>query len=155
VIGVCGVYHIPAPDEFVKMAGEMVNNLMARAGANGMVRALTVPALMRRGKGLNLFRMVFGDSPAALRDASPLSHVQKGLPPFLILYAQSELPRLAGMADAFGKALREAGNTAEVRQVPGCTHNTILFHLNRPDDAAAKLLLEFVTRVRGPQMTNV
>jgi acetyl esterase/lipase len=149
VIAVCGVYRIPAPDEFVMMAGDMVNSLMARAGAKGTVRALTVPALMRRGKNLNLFRMVFGDGPAALRDASPLSHVQKGLPPFLILYAQSELPRLAGMANDFGKALREAGNTAEVRQVPGCTHNTILFRLNRPDDAAANLLLEFVTTYAG------
>src|SRR5262249_44228920 len=129
--------------------GDMVNSLMARAGANGMVRALTVPALMRRGKDLNPFRMVFGDGPATLREASPLSHVQKGLPPFLILYAQSELPRLAAMANDFGKAWREAGNKAEVRRVPGCTHNTILFRLNRPDAPAAPILLQFMTAYGG------
>jgi acetyl esterase/lipase len=144
VIAVCGVYRVPDRDEFALMAGDMANGLLARFGGRRRVPALLMPLLMRHGRDLSPFRLVFGDSPAVLREASPLSHVHKGLPPFLILYAQSELPRLAGMADDFARALRGAGAAAEVREIPGCTHNTILFRLDRPKNPVAPLLLKFV-----------
>jgi acetyl esterase/lipase len=144
VIAVCGVYRIPAPDEFREMFGEILCCL--RVGRTPLVPPAVAPVLARHGGGLNLFRMVFGDGEEVRRRASPLAQVRPGLPPFLVLYAAVEVPRLAGMAADFSEALTRAGTEAELREVPGCTHNTILFRLGRPGDAAGPALLRFVDR---------
>src|SRR4029077_10844231 len=40
--------------------------------------------------GINLFETVFGKDEEVRRQASPLYHVEAGLPPFLILYADND-----------------------------------------------------------------
>jgi acetyl esterase/lipase len=145
VIAVCGVYRIPAEDEFREMFGECLSCL--RVGKTPVVPSALIPVLARHGTGrLSLMRMVFGEGEEVRRQASPVAHVRPGLPPFLVLYATMEVPRLADMAVEFVEALQRAGNAAELREMRGYTHNTILFGLNRPGDAAGAALLGFVER---------
>lgn len=141
VVGVCGIYRIPDADEFLDM-------LVA------MLRGLPIPEklgkmMMRRSEALNPFRVVFGDGEAIRAEASPLTHARKGLPPFLLLTATSDVPRLPAMAEAFGKALTDQGVAAEVRRMEGTNHNTILFKLGKKDDAVGPLLLQFIERHAG------
>ena len=88
---------------------------------------------------------VFGDQASK---ASPLAHVRPGLPPFLLLYAQYELPLLADGAREFGAALKAAGNDAEVTRVAGRTHESILFWADAPDDPVSRAITDFVARHR-------
>jgi acetyl esterase/lipase len=143
VISVCGVYRIPKPDEFAEMAGDMLKAFQA-AGGRRAAFSTVLTLLMRSGRELNLFKLVFGEGEKVREEASPLSHVRKGLPPFLVIYAEAELPKLAGMAVEFTRALQRAGDSAELHQLMGYNHDNILFSLNRPGDAAGKMLLKFI-----------
>ena len=92
-------------------------------------------------------REKFGNDPAKHRDFSAVTHVarDKGIPPFLILY-------VAGHPDTRAQALR-LGNVLKAAGVPvtlfggrETTHNKINADLGRPDDAATKVLFEFLDR---------
>jgi acetyl esterase/lipase len=150
VIGVCGVYRIPGPDEFKEMSAEMLNGLMRRAGGKPVASLVASSALAPSLQGLNPFPLVFGDDKAVRTQASPITHVRKGLPPFLILYAEKDLPGLPEMAREFGKALADAGNRADVKQIDNTDHHMILFSLALQDDPAAAAILKFLAAVAPP-----
>jgi len=95
------------------------------------------------------FRLVFGTDRKAQVQASPESHVRKGLPPFLVLYAQGEVPGLTEMAGDFVQALRRFGNSVETSRIDGRTHRDIMVHINDPGDATGRALLAFIHRVAG------
>jgi len=92
------------------------------------------------------FSLVFGDDPKVRKDASPIEHVERGLPPFLILYAERDLLTLAPMAEEFGKALKDKGCDAEVRKIPRRNHHNILFNATTLDDPVADAILEFIRK---------
>ena len=149
VMAVSGVHRIPTPDEFTAMMGDMVNGLLQASGKQMMPAATLTPALLGPSRALNPFRLVFGDDPAAAANASPLCHVRKGLPPFLVLYAEHELPHLDAMAMDFAAALKDAGDSVEIHKIDGCDHNFILFNLADPDDPTAAALLAFLDKHGG------
>jgi arylformamidase len=92
--------------------------------------------------------MAFGPDPQAARDASPLSHVERGLPPFLILNAGWDYPPLRRMGDEFAAALKNNGCDVQARVIPWRTHETLLFDIGRLtiDMAASDAILKFVER---------
>jgi acetyl esterase/lipase len=92
------------------------------------------------------FSLVFGDDPKVRKEASPIEHVARGLPPFLILYADRELLTLAPMAEEFGKALKDKDCEAEVRKIPRRTHHNIVFRATTLDDPVADAMLEFIRK---------
>jgi acetyl esterase/lipase len=93
---------------------------------------------------VDVFEPVFGDDPRARADASPSHHVRPGLPPFLLLCAEKDLPALTGMAKAFHKALCEQGCDSRLVTVPGSNHNSIIFRAVERDDPAARAMLSFI-----------
>src|SRR5262249_50568352 len=119
VIGVCGVYRIPRSNE----ATAMLSEVLYRAGVRESARALwrTLPH-----RDFLLFKVVFGDDAGVRALASPVNHVAKSLPPFLLLIAQRDLPTLPEMAREFVTKLKGAGNIADLYRVPNCHHNGIL-----------------------------
>jgi acetyl esterase/lipase len=147
VISVSGVYRIPDSDEFVEMVGEMASSLMSMGGTVAVATSALMPSLIRSGKDLNPFRMVFGDDPNVRVEASPITHVRKGLPPFLVMHAERELPRLRTMARDFRDALEKAGAPVELCPIDGHNHNTIVLRLDNPDDPTAKTILQFLARL--------
>jgi acetyl esterase/lipase len=103
---------------------------------------------MRNNRELNPFRMVFGEDGAG-RPASPLMHVHKGMPPFLVLYAEHELPKLDDMAKEFVKSLQDTAVPVECKRIDGCNHNNIVFRLHNADDPTAAALLPFIAKYCG------
>jgi acetyl esterase/lipase len=145
VVAVSGVYRIPAPDEFRKMVGRIVEIQVERRAPEGWGVFLT-PVLLKVGEKVNPFVLVFGRDREVQTKASPLSHVRKGLPPFLLLTAEYEVPGLKPMAEDFAAALRKAGNQVQLKQIDDCTHRSIVTHLHSEQEEAGKALLEFVRR---------
>ncbi len=150
VMAVSGIYRIPTQEEFNAILDSVVLGLVQASNDSPLVAA-PAPALQRQNYALNPFRLAFGEDTAAAARAAPLSHVRKGLPPFLLLYAELELPKVDEMARQFGKALKDASDAVEVERVPGCDHNFILFKLDRRDDPAAAALLAFLDKYGGPR----
>jgi acetyl esterase/lipase len=146
VVSFSGVYRIPDREEFKKMAGHILDGLAARSDKQKRTRAVLIPALRWATPGLNPFPLVFGWSRKAQVQASPLTHVRKGLPPFLLLNAQREIPGLADMTADFAAALRKAGNAVEVKKIPSCSHRSILFNVDEKDDPSGKAILGFVAK---------
>jgi acetyl esterase/lipase len=99
-----------------------------------------------RGRALNL-KPAFGEDPAVLAAASPVNHVGKRPPPFLLLYAQHEQDGFGVMARALAAKLRGAGGTASYAMLKGKTHITEVSALGRPGDRATELILTFVNNV--------
>jgi acetyl esterase/lipase len=93
---------------------------------------------------VNVFSPVFGDDLHLREDASPLSHVRPGLPPFLIFYAERDLPTLPGMAEEFHQALVAQGCSSDLVRVPSRNHNSLCFRAIRPDDPVAQSTLAFL-----------
>lgn len=89
---------------------------------------------------------VFGDDPAQVREASPLYHVTSEAPPFLILYADHDLPGCDGpQAEDFARALRRQGVAAETMQVRERNHISLLVLGTREEDPVFCRLLGFIT----------
>jgi acetyl esterase/lipase len=146
VIGICGVYSVPDDAQFFAMA---------RAWLLGMrVPGMVKNALLRNADAINPFRMAFGAGDDVRRDASPITHVRSGLPPFLLLSAAKEVVGLRGMAEAFARSLGDSGNVVEWHTVAGTNHNTIPFNLGRHGDAVGPILLDFIRRHGGPAASN-
>lgn len=99
------------------------------------------------------FAEVFGNDPERRRDASPLTHAQEGDPPafpFLILYAQYDIPTLDRQAQAFYQALTARGADAELFEIPNRDHGTIVASLGRRGDYTTRLVFEFLHEQVGP-----
>jgi acetyl esterase/lipase len=93
----------------------------------------------------NLFPRVFGDDAEGRKLASPICHVKPGLPPFLLLCADHDLPGCdKGPCDAFCQALREKGNKVEEIEVKDSNHYLIIMSAPVPEEPVAKAILEFI-----------
>src|SRR5262249_24590568 len=93
---------------------------------------------------VNVFGPAFGNDPQVRADASPLNHVRPGLPPFLILSAEKDLPTLPEMAEEFRPAVVEQGCEAGFLRVAGRNHNSIMFRAVEPEDPVARALRVFI-----------
>ena len=78
------------------------------------------------GEGLNPFPWIFGSGRDAHKDASPLTHVHKGMPPHLLVTAGWEVPCLTGMAEEYESALKKNGCDVRYEYLDGCRHSTIV-----------------------------
>jgi acetyl esterase/lipase len=150
VIAISGVYRIPA--------GKLDTTL---GGATPLAFRVDEVAPLR-GKGdkggakpwaesglplsVNVFGPVFGDDPKVRAAASPINHVRPGLPPFLLLNAENDLPTLPGMAEEFRDELQKAGCEVRWLTVRGRNHNSIMFRAIERDDPVAAAMLDFVRK---------
>jgi acetyl esterase/lipase len=95
---------------------------------------------------LNPFAVVFGSQPRVLQQAFPLAHVKTGLPPFLLINADKDLPGLAAMAREFAQALKEKGVPAKQLTVPDRNHDSVLFEASNPLDPVSRAISTFILR---------
>jgi dipeptidyl aminopeptidase/acylaminoacyl peptidase len=96
----------------------------------------------------NPYKPVFGKDPEKRLQASPLTHVQARLPPFLLIYAQHDLPTLSDMAKMFAVALRDQLCDVQVIEAAGRNHESIWWDARQPDDPVARAVMDFVTKHR-------
>jgi acetyl esterase/lipase len=145
VISICGVYLIPTGEEFASLVADMLTGLLAN-GEHPWALRLVVGQAVRKVKEHNPFALVFGDDPEMCAEASPVKNVRKGLPPFLVVNAEHDIPTLPEMAKDFTKALEKEGNDVEALTLKGRDHNLIIFQARSAEDPLGKAVLEFVKK---------
>jgi acetyl esterase/lipase len=92
-----------------------------------------------------LFNRVFGTDSREKAQASPLTHVKAGLPPFLILHGDQELPYCGDeWARRFHDRLLQAGVSARRCPIADRDHLTIIAKISEPDDPALQAIVEFI-----------
>lgn len=148
VVSVCGVYRIPPGNMDVDWGGASqtafsFDEMAPLRGAGGWswTRWLGLPGVPLN---VNVFGPVFGDDPQVRADASPLNHIRPGLPPFLIVSAENDLPTLPGMAEEFHAALRRQGCASQYLVVKERNHNSIIFRAMEPRDPVAEATVDFI-----------
>lgn len=91
---------------------------------------------------------VFGNDPEKKFNASPINHVKKQLPPFLLLCADKELP-LCTSSDCkkFQNALEKSGTPVKFQEIPLNNHLKMVFDASKPDTQVGSLILQFTKTV--------
>jgi acetyl esterase/lipase len=130
VIAVSGVYRIPD-----KIALEF-----SQFGENANTRVTLA---------FNPFDLVFGHDPRVRADASPLRHVGPGLPPFLLVSAEHDLPLLPEMAAELARVLKENRCEVELLTIKDRRHTSVIFKIRTPNDPLGQALLAFVAKHRS------
>jgi len=153
VIAISGIYRIPSAEEWRQMAESLVDGVIYVTGDSAVLVALQ-PILVETAAILNPFQLAFGDDKEARMLASPLSHVRKGLPPFLVMHAERDLPGLKGMAQDFCEALQKVGCSAQLCPIAGRNHNTIMFQFSQPKDPTVQAMVQFLHRVLDEKTTG-
>ena len=93
-----------------------------------------------------VFDVAFGKNMQMRAQASPLSHVRAGAPPFLVIYADSDLPACEGpCAEAFCRALRDQKCAAVSFECKPRNHASILLNATSDTDPVFRALLSFIT----------
>ncbi len=141
---------------YLKEVGRTVKDIRAVIGLSGVYRVDNLELkLALGGPGAKVFRAearplaaVFGDDPKAARDASPLRHVRKGLPPFLLVNAGLDYPPLPIMTGEFAAALKKNDVPVQVKTISWRTHETMVFAIlsGSAEPAMVDLVVDFISR---------
>jgi acetyl esterase/lipase len=99
----------------------------------------------------NPFTSVFGKDLNVAKQASPMTHVRDGLPPFLIIRAGGELPTLSEMAEQFHSALKAKKCDVQLLKVTERNHGTVLWKATRPDDRVVVATVTFIKKHVSPR----
>jgi acetyl esterase/lipase len=145
VISASGVYNIPAETPAFVAGGPgrlavRVDQLYPFRGDTGTLPNVPIGLPVQ----FDPYGPAFGDEPKDRAAASPLTHVRRGLPPFLILIGDNELPTVADQAAEFHQALRAQGCAARLEKIDKRNHTSVMFSVIRPEDPAARAILEFL-----------
>jgi acetyl esterase/lipase len=88
---------------------------------------------------------VFGTADEAGKKASPLTYVEKDLPPFLILYADGDLPGCDRKpSEMFCAALKRNAVQAETLEIRGSNHYNILFDAGKAGTKVSAAIVAFI-----------
>jgi acetyl esterase/lipase len=90
---------------------------------------------------------VFTDDPEVWKQASPLTHVRPGLPPFLLVYGGLDYDPIKQGTKDFEAALEDNDCDVGVKRLPWHTHETLLVDLiNGVTPATADVMMRFVEK---------
>ncbi|MDP5170305.1 MAG: alpha/beta hydrolase [Bacteroidia bacterium] len=76
--------------------------------------------------------------------AAPLFYVSEKVPPFLILYADQDIPGRAAINDRFAKAMSSAGNAVQVEEIANRDHVSIVTSILNETDETSKWMKQFI-----------
>jgi acetyl esterase/lipase len=146
VVGISGVYRIPDGKFAVAFGGDSGKSF--RFDEISPMRSKRDLGKPTEGAGIPLtvdvFSPAFGDSAIARQAASPVVHARPGLPPFLLINADHDLPTLADMSKEFAAVLTEHGVDARLMTAENRNHNTVMFRAIEESDPVARALLDFI-----------
>jgi len=93
------------------------------------------------------FDAVLGTGPDAYDSAIPLRHISGKSPPFLLLYAESDIPQCDRLSERMCELLRQRQVEAEVERIAGRNHISIMFRLMLSTrDPTTQQMLRFIAR---------
>ena len=143
-------------DSYLKAHGLSRDNVQGVIGVSGVYQiseiALNALGQRRRPAAPNgtppppLFEQIFGKEPNTARRASPLSYICKGLPPFLLIYAEKDLPTLGLQAMALEAAMKAQKNECTLMKIDGRTHGTVMWWAAKPGDPVMAATVEFIRK---------
>jgi acetyl esterase/lipase len=131
VLPLSGVYSLP----------EKFSLALPFAGPKAKVE--TEPATMMVDR---LFDSVFGKDKEKRKEAFPIAHIKEGLPPFLILYGDGDLPDFDKNAEGFAKALKEKSVKVETMEIAKRNHLSLIIDAADDDDPTAIALRRFIEK---------
>jgi acetyl esterase/lipase len=155
VISVSGVYRIPAIDLSFGLPGissgawRSLTSLFGVAAPKGDKAKPAADLPGSSGKlqiPWNLLASVFGSDLKGCAAASPLTYVRRGLPPFLLINAERDLPLLPQMARDFASALRAANDEVYEQVFKGRNHEDVMFLASSDQDPVARAIVTFIRR---------
>lgn len=92
-----------------------------------------------------IFTSVFGREKEKLRDAAPVENVSRSCPPFLIIYADEDLPGChRPVAQALHKALLKEKTPTQIFEVANRNHLSILFMMTGENDPVYRAMQNFI-----------
>jgi acetyl esterase/lipase len=94
---------------------------------------------------LSFFHSIFGKDPAVCKNASPISHIQGKHPPFLIVYAEKDIPGLDTNAKDMHAALTKAASETKLREIKDRNHISIIVGGVLTTDVLTTAMRDFVT----------
>jgi acetyl esterase/lipase len=98
---------------------------------------------------LFLFERVFGPHSEVRRQASPIAHVKYGLPAFLLLHGDAELPHCDGpCVERFYESLQDAQVDVRINPIAKRDHLSIITRLSEVNDPAQQAILDFIHQHR-------
>jgi dipeptidyl aminopeptidase/acylaminoacyl peptidase len=92
---------------------------------------------------------VFGKGDEALKSASPARNIKEGHPPFMIVYADKDMPFCEANSASFCKDLKAAKCDAEVCEIKSRNHMTIIMNFSKDNDPALEAALKFIDKCCG------
>jgi acetyl esterase/lipase len=97
------------------------------------------------GKGAD----VFGRDAAVMKDASPIQHLSKLLPPTLLVVGDKDFPMLEDDARAFAEKAKTVGGEAMVFVAKECDHMGVVRSLTEDQSPVREQVLAFLKRLEG------
>ena len=111
-----------------------------------IVGVIPVSGLYRVGATSLIFKNTFDPDKASLIDASPEFHVDDKQPPFLIIYAQKDLPLLDIQAIGLERALLAKKSPVQLMRAEDRNHLTIMLKMGTNDDPTTEAMLDFIRK---------
>jgi acetyl esterase/lipase len=122
-----------------KLSPKDIKGVVAISGVYAIV-----PGMMER---------IFGKGKEAAESASPLKHVSGKEPPFLILYADKDMPTIDLMSEQLQKALTKEKVEANCVVMKDRNHiDSIMKLAANEDDPATQAMLEFIAKHSGMKL---
>jgi acetyl esterase/lipase len=97
----------------------------------------------------NFLPAVFGKGAEASKSASPIRHVHAGCPPFLVIYADKDMPFCDVSSAAFCKDLKGCKCNAELCEIKDRNHMSIIMNFSKENDPALDAALKFIDKCCG------
>ena len=91
----------------------------------------------------------FGTTAEELAEASPITYVRAGLPPALVIVAESDPPGLRDQGKTLADALRDNDNESRLISVKGRDHFSIVRRFGPDDDTTATAIVQFIRHYLG------
>ncbi len=145
---------------YLKAEGRSPKDIQAVIGISGVYRLQDLDLKQLIGEPgkwkdlpdcVNPITSVFGTDPEVLKQASPITHVGPGLPPFLLINGGLDYGTLRTMAKDFAKELKANCCDVQTKSLPWRTHETEVFdipHLTA-EPKMVSAVVEFVEGVKS------
>jgi acetyl esterase/lipase len=82
-----------------------------------------------------------------MKDASPVRHLSKDLPPTLLIVGGRDFPMLEGDAKGFAAKAMSLGVTVSVVVAPGCNHMQVVASLLEDQSPVQENVLAFLSQL--------
>jgi acetyl esterase/lipase len=113
-----------------------------------IVGVIAISGVYQVGGTSFIFRGFDADEETLI-DASPQFHVHEQQPPFLIIYAQNDLPLLDIQAISLARELEKYQSPVRLLRVEDRGHLTIFTDIGERDDPTTEAMLEFIGEYSG------